>query len=407
MTVIVDPEAAGFDPARLERLTGHFGNRYVSTGKIPGCQIAVARWGKTAYWLSIGLMDVERSKPVEDDTIWRIYSMTKPVTSVALMQLYEQGCFQLTDPLHRYIPEWRHLKVGELRSDGSVRTVDPVRPPSVRDALTHMTGLTGGLTPGHPVDDRFAEARRAARHGMTLEGICSLLAGYPLKFQPGTQWNYGLSTDICGRLVEILSGEPFDEYLRSHLFEPLGMDDTGFSVPDQAHSRFAACYLYRPGGRPQLLDDPEQSPYRRRRSYLSGAGGLVATTGDYLRFCQMLVNRGQLDGARIIGRKTLELMTANHLPGDAELGRLATGGFGEAEFPGVGFGLGFAVGRGPGATANAGSAGEFYWGGAASTAFWIDPVEDLAVVFMTQLLPSATYPFRAQLRALVYQALAD
>ncbi|MGH9078929.1 MAG: serine hydrolase domain-containing protein [Acidimicrobiales bacterium] len=403
----LDPEGAGFDPSRLERLTEHFETRYVSTGKIAGCQIAVTRRGKVAYWRSLGLMDVERSKPVGDDTIWRIYSMTKPITSVALMQLYERGCFQLSDPLHRYIPEWRGLRVGELASDGSVTSVDPVRPVSVRDALTHMTGLAGGVSPGHPTDVRFAEALGASRHGMTLEGICSLLAGYPLKFQPGTRWNYGISTDICARLVEILSGETFDRYLRSHLFEPLGMVDTGFSVPDRAAERLAACYQYRPGGRPKLIDDPQTSPYRRHRSYLSGAGGLVATTGDYLRFCQMLVNRGQLDGTRIIGRKTLELMATNHLPGDAELGSLATDGFGEAEFPGVGFGLGFAVGKGPGMTGAAGSAGEFYLGGAASTAFWIDPVEELAVVFMTQLLPSATYPFRSQLRALVYQALAD
>ncbi|HEV3280132.1 MAG TPA: serine hydrolase [Acidimicrobiales bacterium] len=407
LEVGVDPEGAGFERSRLERLTEHFETRYVSTGKIAGCQIAVARRGKTAYWRSLGLMDAERSKPVDEGTIWRIYSMTKPITSVALMQLYEQGRFQLTDPLHRYIPEWRGLKVGELTSDGSVRSVDSIRPVSVRDALTHMTGLVGGVSPGHPLDERFAEELRAARHGMTLERVCSLLAGYPLKFQPGTRWNYGLSTDVCARLVEIMSGRPFDEYLRAHIFGPLGMVDSGFVVPDESRSRLAACYLYQPGGLPKLIDDPKSSPYRRRRSYLSGSGGLVATTADYLRFCQMLVNRGQLDGTRIIGRKTLELMVTNHLPGDAELGQLATGGFGEAEFPGVGFGLGFGVGRGPGATASAGSAGEFYWGGAASTAFWVDPVEDLTVVFMTQLLPSATYPFRAQLRALVYQALAD
>lgn len=403
----VDPEGAGFDPARLERLTEHFESRYVAPGRIAGCQIAVARWGKTAFWRSIGSMDAERSIPVRDDTIWRIYSMTKPVTSVALMQLYERGYFQLGDPLHRYIPEWRDLKVGEVASDGSVRTVPPIRPPTVRDALTHMTGLPGGVSPGHPLDTRFAEDLQARRHGMTLEGICTLLAGHPLKFQPGTRWNYGLSTDVCARLVELLSGQAFDDYLRDHVFEPLSMVDTGHLVPEGSLSRLAACYLYRPGGRPVLIDAPEYSPEGRRRSYLSGASGLVSTTADYLRFCQMLLNRGQLDGARIIGRKTLELMTANHLPDDAELGRLATGGFGEAEFPGVGFGLGFAVGRGPGATGSAGSAGEFYWGGAASTAFWVDPVEDLTVVFMTQLLPSATYPFRAQLRALVYQALAD
>ncbi|HEY2562288.1 MAG TPA: serine hydrolase domain-containing protein, partial [Acidimicrobiales bacterium] len=182
----VDPDGAGFDPRRLERITEHFDDRYVATGKIPGCQVAVARNGKVAYWRSMGLMDRERSKPVADDTIWRIYSMTKPVTSLALMQLYEQGLFQLSDPLHRYIPEWRHLKVGELQADGSVRMVDQTRPASVRDALTHMTGLAGGVTPGHPTDVRFAASLREARSGMTLEGVCSLLAEFPLKFQPGS-----------------------------------------------------------------------------------------------------------------------------------------------------------------------------------------------------------------------------
>jgi CubicO group peptidase (beta-lactamase class C family) len=405
--VKVDPDGAGFDQRRLERITEHFNARYVDSGKIPGCQVAVARNGKVAYWRSLGLMDRERSKPVADDTIWRIYSMTKPITSLALMQLYEQGLFQLADPLHRYIPEWRHLRVGELQADGSLRMVDQTRPVSVRDALTHMTGLAGGVTPGHPTDDRFAAALREARHGMTLEGVCSLLAEFPLKFQPGSRWNYGLSTDICARLVEILSGERFDRYLQAHVLAPLGMVDTGFAVADDSVSRLSACYNYRPGGSPALQDDPEQSPYRRLRSYQSGAGGLVSTSGDYLRFCQMLLNGGELDGRRLIGRKTLDLMTCNHLPGQAELADLAAGGFGEADFDGVAFGLGFAIGNGPGATGTAGSVGEYFWGGAASTAFWVDPVEDLTVVFMTQLLPSASYPFRAQLRALVYQALVD
>ena len=403
----VDPDGAGFDGSRLERITEHFEARYVATGKIPGCQIAVARGGKLAYWRSLGLMDRERSKPVGDDTIWRIYSMTKPIASIALMQLYERGMFQLADPLARYIPEWSDLRVGELQSDGSLRITDQLRPVSVLDALTHMTGLAGSLVPGHPTDDRFGEALKASRKGMTLEGVCSLLAEYPLKFQPGTLWNYGLSTDICARLVEILSGESFDRYLQANVFEPLQMTDTGFSVSDDSIGRFAACYFHQPGVPPQLFDDPETSPYRRKRSYLSGASGLVSTSTDYLRFCQMLLNNGELDGRRIIGRKTLELMTCNHLPGDGVLDQLATGGFGETEFTGVGFGLGFAVGKGPGATATAGSVGEYYWGGAASTAFWVDPTESVTVVFMTHLIPSSSYPFRSQLRALVYQALAD
>jgi CubicO group peptidase (beta-lactamase class C family) len=402
----VDAEAAGFSESRLERITEHFDTGYVSPGKIAGCQITVTRGSHVAYFRSLGQMDREREKAVSEDTIWRIYSMTKPITSIALMQLYEKGCFQLSDPVERYIPSWRGLKVGTVRKDGSIKTAKTERPISIRDALMHMTGLAGfnGL---HPIDQHFAQVRQAAGSGVTLEAVCELLADQPLKFQPGTHWNYGLSTDICARLVEILSGRRFDDYLAAEIFEPLGMPDTGFTVPDEAAERFAACYRYQAGQSPELMDDPATSIYRRDRAYLSGAGGLVSTSGDYLRFCQMLLGRGELDGHRVIGRKTLELMTVNHLPGGADLGAMATGGFGEAGFTGVGFGLGFAVGGGPAATAMAGSAGEYYWGGAASTAFWVDPVEDVAVIFMTQLMPSATYPFRAQLRALVYQALAE
>jgi len=405
--VKVEPDAAGMSEARLERITHHFDERYVAPGKIPGCQVTVVRAGHVAYYRSLGMMDRERQRPLADDAIFRIFSMTKPIASVALMQLYERGMFQLTDPVHRYIPEWRTLEVGEVQPDGSVNRVKPQRPMNVRDVLMHMTGLAGGLFPGNPIDDAFAEARRAQRKGMTLEGITSLLAEHPLKFHPGTQWNYGLSTDIVGRLVEIMTGDRFDDYLRQEIFEPLGMDDTGFFVPEHSADRLAALYQFQPGNAPMLLEAPEQSPYLRRRSYLSGAGGLVSTTHDYVAFCRMLLNGGHLDGRRVLGRKTLELMTRNHLPGGATLADMAIGGFGEAGFDGVGFGLGFAVGLGPAATATAGSAGEFYWGGAASTAFWIDPAEDLFAVFMTQLLPSVAYPFRAQLRALVYHAIDD
>ena len=400
----IDAEAAGFSQSRLERITHHFDKGYVSSGKIAGCQITVTRGGNVAYFRSLGRMDRERNKVVTEDTIWRIYSMTKPITSIALMQLYEKGAFQLSDPVERYIPSWKGQQVGVVKKDGSIKKEKAERPISIRDALMHMTGLPGFASP-NPIDRGFNKAREAAGSGLTLEGVCELLADQPLKFQPGTAWNYGLSTDICARLVEIISGRRFDDYLESEIFEPLGMVDTGFVVPDAAEERFSACYRYSPGQAPELMDDPATSAYRRSRAYLSGAGGLVSTSGDYLSFCQMLLGKGELDGQRIIGRKTLELMTVNHLPGGADLSAMATGGFGEAGF--TGFGLGFAVGQGPAATAMAGSAGEYYWGGAASTAFWIDPVEDLAAIFMTQLMPSATYPFRAQLRALVYQALAD
>jgi CubicO group peptidase (beta-lactamase class C family) len=402
----VDPDAAGMDQGRLERITEHFDATYVGPGKIPGCQITVVRGGHVAYHRCLGLMDREGGVPMADDAIFRIYSMTKPIASVALMQLYERGAFQLLDPVHRYIPEWRQ-QVGLVQEDGSVNLVKPERPMNVRDVLMHTTGLPGALFPGNPIDDAFSKARAALGPDQTLESVTALLAEHPLKFHPGTHWNYGISTDIVGRLVEIISGLPFDEYLRRELFEPLSMVDTGFFVPEEDHGRFAACYEYRPGNSPRLMEGAFANGFVRPRAYLSGAGGLVSTTHDYVAFCQMLANGGQLGGRRVLGRKTLELMTANHLPGGASLQDMAIGGFGEAGFEGVGFGLGFAVGLGPAATAMAGSGGEFYWGGAASTAFWVDPLEDLFVVFMTQLFPSIAYPFRAQLRALVYQALDD
>ncbi|MDA8276313.1 MAG: serine hydrolase [Actinomycetota bacterium] len=402
-----DPSAAGMDADRLERLAEHFRTRYVEPGKLAGCQLVVARGGSVAYACSLGLMDRERKRPVAPDTIWRIYSMTKPLTSIALMQRYERGDFLLTDPVSRFIPEWRDLLVEVADGDGGTRLVDPERPMNVRDALMHTTGLAGAVVPSHPLDYRYAQAIHEQRSGMTLERACALLADYPLKFHPGTRWNYGLSTDVCARLVEVLSGKRFDHYLADEVLGPLGMTDTGFVVPDEAAARFAACYAYRKGGEPSLLDDPATSAYRRQRSYLSGAGGLVSTTGDYLRFCRMLVAGGELDGRRVIGRKTLELMTGNHLPGGTDLRHLATGGFGESGFDGVGFGLGFAVNLGPQATAGVGSAGEYSWGGAASTAFFVDPAEELTAVFMTQLMPSTCYPIRSQLRSLVYQAIAD
>jgi CubicO group peptidase (beta-lactamase class C family) len=407
VSVKIEPEAAGMSEARLERITEHFGSDYVDTGKIAGCQVTVVRGGHVAYQRSLGLMDRERNIPMADDAIFRIYSMTKPIASVALMQLYERGMFQLLDPVRRYIPEWSTQQVGEVADDGSVTLVKPQRPINMRDVLMHTTGLPGGLFPDNPIDAAFAEDRAALGSGQTLESVTALLGRHPLKFHPGTHWNYGISTDIVGRLVEILSGQRFDEYLRGELFEPLGMVDTDFSVPEDKQPRLAACYQYRPANTPRLMQGPFANGILRPRSYLSGAGGLVSTTADYVAFCHMLANGGQYDGRRVLGRKTLELMTVNHLPGGATLRDMAVGGFGEAGFEGVGFGLGFAVGLGPAATAMAGSGGEFYWGGAASTAFWVDPVEDLFVVFMTQLFPSIAYPFRAQLRALVYQALED
>jgi CubicO group peptidase (beta-lactamase class C family) len=411
----VNPAGAGFDEARLERITEHIQSRYIDPGRIAGCQVAVARHGQVGYLRSFGVRDRERSAPVEEDTIWRIYSMTKPITGVALMSLYERAMFQLNDPVTRFIPEWRDLKVRERAEDGSERLVDPQSPMTVRDLLMHMSGLGFG---GRTLQELFsadnakpdAALTPGSRRGpnATLQSMVERYAGYPLEFHPGTRWFYSVSTDVCARLVEIISGERFDDYLRKTIFEPLGMDDTGFMVPDAKVDRFAACYRRDASKNLVLADDPQRSGYREQPSFLSGGGGLVSTTADYLRFCQMLLNGGELDSTRILGRKTVELMASNHLPGGSDLRSVALpGGYGEVGFAGMGFGLTVAVAKAPTATQVIGSEGEYMWGGAASTIFWVDPAEDLTVVFMTQLLPSGTFNFRGQLKALVYPAIID
>jgi len=400
----VDPDAAGLDATRLERITEHLTTRYIEPEKIAGCQVTVARHGSIGYFRSFGMMDRERAKPMAEDTIFRLYSMTKPIAGVALMTLYERGDFQLNDPVERWIPEWRDLKV--RTADGFVR---PRRKMTVRDCLMHTTGLGWGIDPPLTID-KFLPAMMAIRGGRdgTLANLVTNLADKPLEFHPGEQWLYGLSTDICGRLVELMSGQTFDDYLQEHIFDPLQMPDTGFSVGAAQAPRFAANYVRGARKELRLLEDPEQSTYLSHPAFLSGGGGLVGTSADYLRFTRMLLNGGELDGVRVLGRKTVELMSMNHLPGGAQLRDFATpGGYGEVGFDGVGFGLTMAVGLSPTETQAISSAGDFYWGGAASTIFWIDPAEDLIVIFMTQLMPSGTFNFRGQLKSLVYPAIVD
>jgi CubicO group peptidase (beta-lactamase class C family) len=399
-----DPDAAGLDAKQLERITEHLEQRYIAPGKIAGCQVAVARHGSVAYHRSFGSMDLERDKPMQDDTIFRIYSMTKPIAGVALMKLYERGDFQLSDPVSRWIPEWKDLKV-----ETPAGVVEPDRPMTVKDTLMHMSGLGWGDADRSDMSNFIAAMTkvRGGRDG-TLQTMCENLARFPLVFQPGTRWLYGLSTDVVGHLVEKMSGQTLDEFMRTEIFEPLQMRDTGFSVPDSEISRFAASYSRRRNKTLACVDDPDSSTYRTHPKFFSGGGGLVSTTEDYLRFCQMLVNGGELDGVRILGRKTIELMATNHLPGRGELREFAfAGGYGESGFDGIGFGLTMAVGLGMAETEQIGSPGEFYWGGAASTIFWIDPVEDLVAVFMTQLMPSGTFNFRGQLKSLIYPAIVE
>ncbi len=399
----VDADAAGLDASRLTRIEEHLRARYLDAGKIAGCQVAVLRHGALGYFASFGDMDRERSKPVAEDTIWRLYSMTKPITGVALMTLYERGHFQLDDPVHRWIPEWRDMTVREADRSGGEHIVPAHRPPSVRDVMMHMSGI------GYGIENRDLDlAQRGWLGDQTLETLCQQLGEWPLRFQPGTHWLYSHGMDVCARLVEVMSGLPYDEFLQREIFEPLGMVDTGFFVPEDDLGRFAACYGRNSRKELVLVDDPERSAYRRKPSLLNGGGGLVGTTADYLRFVQMMANGGELDGRRILSRKSVELMTSNHLPGDGELADFALpGGYGEVGFSGAGFGLTMAVAKPPVETGVVGSPGEFMWGGAASTTFFVDPVEDLSLVFMTQLLPSGTFNFRGQLKAIVYGAIAD
>ena len=391
----------------LARLDQHLLSRYIQPEKIAGCLTLISRHGETAHLSAMGSMDRERNKPMATDTIFRFYSMTKPITSVALMQLHEQGMFQLTDSVSRYIPQWRDLQVMTGGDWPNFETRPADRPMSMRDVLSHQSGLTYGFMEGQ-LERAYNKAdvyQAGSMEGRDLQSMIDRLAELPLKFSPGDNWNYGVSTDVCGYLVETISGQRFDEYLQEHIFNPLGMEDTGFDVPPEKIDRFAANYERGPDRKLRLLDDPATSNYAEPQTFFSGGGGLVSTAHDYHRFCQMLLNGGELDGARLLGPKTIELMTMNHLPDGDDLSECALGSFSETANDGIGFGLGFAVLQDLPRTQNVGSIGEYYWGGAASTIFWIDPVEDMIVIFLTQFMPSGTFNFRGQIKQILYPGL--
>ncbi len=408
------PKHTGLSTARLERITDHLERNYISSGKIAGCQVAVARHGHLAYFRSFGQMDRERGKAMRDDAIFRIYSMTKPITSVALMSLYERGYFQLNDPVSRFFPAWKQHQVWVGGRGADMKTEAPHRPVTMRDMLCHTGGLTygsalvalGAEDSGHPVDAVYAEVGVRRGRGEDLMQFMDKLAKVPLRYQPGEHWMYSLSTDVCGALVEKISGQRFDRYLQEHIFGPLGMKDTSFMVTPEKQDRFTANYRRAADKTLQLLDDPAKSDYLAEPTFFSGGGGLTGTTEDYLRFCEMIRRGGEFEGARILGPRTVALMHQNHLKDGKDLTQMAIGGFSETANEGVGFGLGFATTLD---TVKSGSiaAGDFYWGGAASTIFWVDDVEDLVVVFMTQLMPSGAFNFRGQLKSIVYSSIVE
>jgi CubicO group peptidase (beta-lactamase class C family) len=407
LAVDTEPADAGFDAGRLSRIDTQF-NRFVDDGRLPGWSALVARRGGIVHLGVGGRRDIEADLPVAADTVFRIYSMTKPITSVAAMMLYEQGAFELTDPVSRYIPSFADVRVFVGGSDLKPKTVAATEPVRIWHLLTHTSGLTYGFHHAHPVDALYRQAGyewTLGPPGADLATSVDAFASLPLLFQPGSEWNYSVSTDVVGRLIEVLTGNPLDVAFREMIFEPLGMDETWFAVPEASRDRLAA--LYNPSPKGGLIRNDKLGASFLEPSWLSGGGGLSSTMHDYHRFTRFLLGRGELDGVRLLGDRTVRYMTRNHLPGGADLSAFGRPLFAEAPFDGVGFGLGFSVTVDPVATRTLGSAGEFAWGGAASTAFWVDPAEEITAVFMTQLLPSSTYPLRSMLRQLVYSALVD
>ncbi|MGN6411006.1 MAG: serine hydrolase domain-containing protein [Nitrobacter sp.] len=413
------PEAAGMSRAALDRIDDHLKRRYIDANRYPGTQLVVYRRGQVVHSSVQGFADLERKAPMKDDTIFRIYSMTKPITSVAFMMLVEQGLVALDEPVHKYIPEWKNLGVFQAGTAPAFVTRPPARPMQIVDLLRHTSGLTYGFQQRSNVDAAYRDNQIGTIElAGTLDSMIAALAKIPLEFSPGEAWNYSVSTDVIGYLVGKISGIPFERFLKERIFDPLGMADTDFYVPAEKAHRLAACYnatvsgmmaVHSPGAKSglSLQDDPATSPYRSPPSLISGGGGLCSTAADYLTFCRALLNGGELDGVRLIGPKTLALMTANHLPGNRDLPEMSRSMFAEATYSGVGFGLGFSVTMSPAKTLVPGSPGEYAWGGAATTSFWIDPAEELITIFMTQVIPSSAYPVRRELRTMVYAAITD
>jgi len=414
LKVELDPAAAGFAPGRLSRLGAHF-RQYVDDGLLKGWLLTVSRHGKLVYVARYGQRDAEAGLPVETDTLWRVYSMSKPVTSVAAMMLYEAGAFELTDPVSRFIPSFADQRVFVGGSDQRPVTVPAAEPVRIWHLLTHTAGLTYGFHRAHPVDGMYRTAGFdfGVGPGITLAQACDIWAGLPLLFQPGSEWNYSVATDVLGRVVEVASGLPLDEFFAQRIFEPLAMTDTAFYARPDELGRLAALYARGLDGKAARFNSLAGAA-RQPPVMLSGGGGLVSTAADYQRFMQLLLPwsdgtrdspAGELDGVRLLSPRTVRYMGRNHLPGNQDLAQFGRPINAEAPLPGTGFGLGFGVVIDPVPGRVVCSPGELSWGGAASTAFWLDPAEQLTASFFTQLIPSSAHPIRSQLRQLVYQAL--
>ena len=408
MFELADAGTLGFDDERLARIAPFLAKTYIDGGRLPNAQLVIARDGQPVHYTKLGSMGDDK-RELRDDALFRIASMTKPVTSIAFMQLVEQCEVALEEPVARIFPEFADLKV--YAGGGGAIPFAPGKPASAMrfvDLLTHMSGLTYGLQNRNNIDAAYRENNfDFARDHLDSDAFIEKLSKLPLEFAPGTGWNYSVSTDVLGVAVERISGMRLGDYFEKHIFAPLGMTDTHFGVAEGQSERLVDAYAYQPGHAPKMINAGATSKLNEPGAFDSGGGGLIGTIADYHRFSTMLLNGGELDGARIVSPKTIRLMRTNHLPNNADLTEMSSSLFSEANNAGTGFGLGFAMVIDPSKTLMPSSEGEFYWGGAYSTAFFVDPVERITMVFMTQVYPSSTYPIRRQLKTLIYSALTD
>ncbi len=409
LNVTIDPKEVGMSAERLARIDSHFKD-YVDDGRLPGYHVAVARYGQIVHSSTYGMRDAEAKLPIEQDTMYRIYSMTKPITSIALMMMVEEGKIQLTDEVSKYIPSFGNVRVFAGGSSLKPITAPSRAPMRVWHLLTHTAGLTYGFNYYDATDAiyRANEAEFAKENpNPTLEQLCDRYATLPLVFEPGTSWNYSVATDVVGRLVEVVSGMRLGDFFQKRILGPLGMNDTSFYVDPAKHSRVAALYAFDPSPAKKVRYTALENQVLTPRSFDSGGGGLVSTAADYWKFLQMLENGGELSGVRIVSPTTIDLMTLNHIPGNKDISDWGRPMGEEVFYDGLGFGLGFAVVIDQAKTKVACSNGTYSWGGMASTAFWIDPVEEITAMFFTQLMPSTTHPIRPFLRSLVYQSITE
>ena len=401
------PEDVGLNRDRLNYIPDYFDKAYIATGKLPCMATMVSRNGQIVHEAYRGNTHLEGGSPIGPDTIFRIYSMTKPITSVAAMMLHDEGILRLDHEVARYIPEFADVQVWDGGDLKDYKTRAPERAMTLRDAFTHTSGVTYGFLMQHEVDALYRKDK-IGRPDETLEQMCARIAKLPLVFSPGERWNYGHSTDILGRIVEVASGMSLDVFFRERIFGPLGMNDTDFFVPESKLDRLMACYSKSPiTGEVALTDGAgaDSKTYKPQPTLLNAGGGLVSTLRDYHRFCLMLLQGGSLEGTRLLSPKTVEFMRMNHLPGGRTIKEMGDQTFSEARMDGNGFGLGGSTVVDVAETLTPGSPGTFSWGGLANTFFWIDPVEELIAIQATQMIPSGCYPIRPQFQQLVYAAI--